>query len=86
MKKRILFVDDDAAVLASMQRNLHDMLSMWDMEFANSGVFALQRMQEVQFDAIVSDMRMPGVDGPSLLTQVQQLNPPRGSHRAFRTV
>jgi HD-like signal output (HDOD) protein len=75
MKKRILFVDDDAAVLASMQRNLHDMLSMWDMEFANSGVFALQRMQEVQFDAIVSDMRMPGVDGPSLLTQVQQLNP-----------
>ncbi len=47
----------------------------WDMAFAPGGEAALALLQAAPFDVIVSDMRMPGIDGAKLLTQVRDLYP-----------
>jgi HD-like signal output (HDOD) protein len=71
MAKRILFVDDDIAVLEGLQRMLRPMRHEWDMDFAQNGFVALALMEREPFDVIVSDMRMPGMDGAQLLAEVR---------------
>jgi len=71
----ILFVDDDANVLQAIRRTMHGMRAEWHMEFASSGVAALGALALSQADVIVSDMRMPGMDGWQLLTEVKKLYP-----------
>ena len=63
MRKAILFVDDDPNILDGLRRMLRSMRKEWDMAFAQSGQEALDLMAEKPFDVIVSDMRMPGMDG-----------------------
>lgn len=73
--KRILFVDDEPKVLEGIQRMLHSMRHEWDMVFAQSGQEALSILAEQPADVVVSDMRMPGMDGVQLLTEVMQRYP-----------
>lgn len=68
--KHILFVDDEKSVLNGLKRSLRGQRKEWQMEFAESGQEALQLLREHSFDAVVSDMRMPGMDGNQLLNQV----------------
>ena len=75
MKKRILFVDDEALVLQGLQRMLRPMREEWEMEFIDSGAKALERMAQSPFDVVVSDMRMPGMNGAELLSRVMQQHP-----------
>lgn len=73
--RQILFVDDEQMVLDGLKRMLRPMRDVWDVEFANSGAVALEMLACQDFDVVVSDMRMPGMDGAQLLTAVQQLHP-----------
>lgn len=68
--KRILFVDDDASVLAGLRRMLRGMRHEWETVFANSGAEALTLLANSSFDVVVTDMRMPGMDGTQLLQEV----------------
>ncbi len=70
--KRILFVDDEPNVLAGLRRMLRSRRSEWDMAFAEGGEHALAMLREQPFDVVVSDMRMPGMDGAELLSRVQE--------------
>ncbi|HEY0477842.1 MAG TPA: response regulator [Kofleriaceae bacterium] len=70
-KKRILFVDDEAAILAGLQNLLYKDRKRWDMVFALGGQLALDEIRKAPFDIVVSDMRMPGVDGATLLNVVK---------------
>jgi putative nucleotidyltransferase with HDIG domain len=72
---RILFVDDEVNVLQGMRRTLHAMRQEWSMEFSSSGAAALEELAKTPADVIVSDMRMPGMDGWQLLTEVKKLYP-----------
>jgi HD-like signal output (HDOD) protein/CheY-like chemotaxis protein len=72
---RILFVDDDADVREAMQRTLRERRNEWAMEFASSGSAALEQLARAPVDVIVSDMRMPGMDGWQLLAEVRDLYP-----------
>jgi len=47
----------------------------WDMSFAESGQKALDIMGKVSFDVVVTDMRMPGMNGIQLLTEVMNRQP-----------
>lgn len=73
--RQILFVDDEPMILDGLRRMLRPMRDVWDVEFANGGAMALEMLACQEFDVIVSDMRMPGMDGAQLLTAVQQLYP-----------
>ena len=73
--KRILFVDDDAALLAGLQNVLHRDRGRWEMVFANSGELALDEIRKQSFDVVVSDMRMPNVDGATLFRILRTESP-----------
>lgn len=75
MAKRILFVDDEPMVLTGLKRSLRPMRSEWEMVFAGGGDEALTVMDQQTFDVIVTDMRMPGMDGAQLLKEVQKRSP-----------
>ena len=75
MKKRILFVDDEANVLQGLQRMLRGLRDCWDMQFASSGEEALTLLDKEIYDVLVTDMRMPGMDGAQLLTEVKRRHP-----------
>ena len=72
---RVLFVDDDRAVLDSLSNLLRRRQRDWDMAFVSSGPEALRRLDAERFDAIVSDMQMPEMDGAALLTEVMRRHP-----------
>ncbi len=70
MKKQVLFVDDEEMVLQGLQRSMRPMRNDWDMTFVDSGVKALAFMEKTTVDVLVSDMRMPGMNGVQLFGQV----------------
>jgi len=51
------------------------MRNAWDMRFAERGDQALCMMEEEPFDVVVTDMRMPGMDGGDFLQQVMERHP-----------
>jgi HD-like signal output (HDOD) protein/CheY-like chemotaxis protein len=75
MKPRILFVDDEPNILEGLRLLLRDMRSRWDMAFAPGGAEALAILDQAPHDVVVSDMRMPGMDGGQLLLEVQRRHP-----------
>jgi len=72
---RILFVDDELNVLEGLRSMLRRQRHEWDMVFACGGNAALAELHKGSFDVVVSDMRMPGMDGASLLKAVQEMHP-----------
>ena len=73
--KSILFVDDEPMILAGLQRLLRSQRNVWDMSFAASGAEALAVLETKPFDAVVTDMRMPAMDGARLLELVKERYP-----------
>lgn len=72
---RILFVDDESKVLDGLRRMLRSLRHQWDMEFAEGGAQALEYLAQAPYDVVVTDMRMPGMDGSELLAEVVRLYP-----------
>jgi DNA-binding NtrC family response regulator len=73
--KRILFVDDEPMVLRALGNVFRKNKDRWDMIFVNGGDAALAVMATAPVDLVVTDMRMPGMDGASLLERVAELYP-----------
>ena len=69
-RSTILCVDDEPNILSALKRALrgggHSVLT------ATSGAQALTLLEQLPVDLLISDMRMPGMDGTQLLEQVQQ--------------
>lgn len=74
-KKSILFVDDESNILAGLKRTFRSLRNDIDMHFVESGQEALDYMAAHPVDVVVSDMRMPRMDGATLLTTLQQTHP-----------
>jgi HD-like signal output (HDOD) protein len=72
---RLLVVDDEPLVLQGLQRTLRSMSKEWSMEFACGGKEALSQLAAAPFDVILTDARMPEIDGAQLLREVQRLHP-----------
>jgi putative nucleotidyltransferase with HDIG domain len=69
--KHILFVDDEPRVLEGLRRMLRPLRHEWQMAFASGGVEALEILAVMPCDVLVTDMRMPGMDGVQLLETVR---------------
>jgi putative nucleotidyltransferase with HDIG domain len=69
--RRVLFVDDERLVLDGLRRMLHAYRHTWQMGFAEGGSAALEMMMGTPYDVVVTDMRMPDIDGLALLALVR---------------
>jgi len=74
-KKRILFVDDEPRVLADLGLMLESVSYKWDVALAGSGEEALEVLRQSPFDVVVSDLRMPNMDGVQLLAEIEKRHP-----------
>ncbi len=72
---RVLFVDDEVAVLEGLENLLRKERHRWDMVFTTNADAALAEMARSDVDVVVSDMRMPGMHGSVLLTTVRDQYP-----------
>jgi len=73
--RKILFVDDDQLTLEILRKMLSGMCGEWDIHFTDNGPEALLLLTESDFEVIVSDMRMPEMDGTELLKKVREKHP-----------
>lgn len=67
----ILFVDDEIRVLDALRRMLHAKRDVWQCSFAEGVDAALEMLSKSNFDAVVSDVTMPGKSGLELLQSVR---------------
>ena len=72
---KILLVDDEEQVVRGVSRMIQCEKDEWEVSTALSGKSALELLSDEPFDVVVSDMRMPGMDGAELLDQVEKLYP-----------
>ena len=80
-KRRILFADDEASVIQGLRSVLRAQRHDWEMSFAIGGLAAIEELMKSSFDVVVTDMRMPIIDGAEVLRQTKELQP-----RAVRIV
>jgi putative nucleotidyltransferase with HDIG domain len=73
--KRVLFVDDEPNILQGLRRMLRPMRDEWQMDFAGSGQEALDLLALHPADVVVTDMRMPEMDGATLLEHLVERHP-----------
>ncbi len=72
---RILLVDDDTALLQALPQALSLRIPGIQVVTSDSALEALERIQHYDYDAIVSDIKMPGMDGLALLARIKELRP-----------
>lgn len=70
---KIILVDDEENVLKALKRTLAT--ESYDVETYNNGAAALERAKKVQFDLVLSDYRMPTMDGVAFLVELRKLQP-----------
>ena len=71
----VLIVDDDVALLEALPEALRLRMGGVTVETANSAAAALDRIADRDYDAIVTDIRMPGLDGLELLDEIRTRKP-----------
>jgi len=70
---KLMLVDDEENILRSLKRVLA--LEPYEVETYTNGTEALSRMEQFSFDLVLSDYRMPGMDGVTLLTECKRRYP-----------
>ncbi len=72
---RVLLVDDDATLLRALPEALRLRMAGLTVDTANSGAVALDRITARDYDAIVTDIKIPGMDGLELLAEIRTHRP-----------
>lgn len=71
----VLIVDDDTALLQALPLALALRLPGTQVETSDSAIEALSRIQQRDYDTVVTDIKMPGMDGLALLARIKELRP-----------
>lgn len=72
---RVIFVDDEPNILSGLRRILRPLRKEWEMLFEEGGQAALATLENAPCDVVVSDMKMPGMDGAEFLSKVREKYP-----------
>ena len=73
MNPRVLVIDDEVPILNGIKLNLG---RTFDLTLANGGEEALKAVEEeVPYEVVVSDMRMPGMTGVEILAKIKSMHP-----------
>jgi len=72
---RIMVVDDDPALLEALPETLRLRMNGVTVDTADSAAAALDRIASQNYDAIVTDIKMPGMDGLALLSEIRARRP-----------
>ena len=72
---RILLVDDDVTLLEALPQAILLSMERVQIDTSVTGADALERIKEVDYDAIVTDIKMPGMDGLALLEEIGMVRP-----------
>jgi signal transduction histidine kinase len=75
MSPRVLIVDDDTALLEALPEALRLRMNGIEIDTAETALDALDRIRENDYDAVVSDIKLPGMDGLALLTEIKVVRP-----------
>ena len=75
MKPKILLIDDDPATLLALPEALRSRFPDAAIDIASSAVSALPLIRQINYDVIVSDIIMPGMDGIELLQTAFKIRP-----------
>jgi response regulator RpfG family c-di-GMP phosphodiesterase len=75
MSEKILFVDDEPAVLDGYRRLMHKNFQIDTAADAGDGLAAIAATRNDPYNVVVSDMRMPGMDGVEFLSRVRVASP-----------
>ncbi len=73
--KRILIVDDEEKVAFFLQESLEGMDRDYEVVSVETGEQALEEVRRRPFDLVVTDLRMPGINGLELMERLQQVSP-----------
>ncbi len=73
--KRILIVDDEEKVAFFLRESLEELGQEFAVEAVKSGEEALEKIEAQPFDLVITDLRMPGIDGLELLEKVKERSP-----------
>ncbi len=74
-RKRVLIVDDEEDLTWTLSKKLSKDSDIFDLMCVNSGREAIEVLNQVPFDLVITDVRMPEVNGLELLTQVKDFYP-----------
>jgi CheY-like chemotaxis protein len=75
LHRRILVVDDDPMVLFVFHDTLKDLGNAYDIVATQSGLKALDQVQEEPFDLVITDLTMPDLGGVELTEAIRQASP-----------
>lgn len=70
-RKRVLVVDDEASIRELLSKTLA--LEKYDVDTAADGPAALDRMRESDYDLLIADLKMPGMDGLTLVRKARRI-------------
>ncbi|MCH7877869.1 MAG: sigma-54-dependent Fis family transcriptional regulator [candidate division Zixibacteria bacterium] len=73
MKARLLIIDDDSLVVEFLEETFRK--SGWELRSSHSAEAALELLKRESFDVVLSDIRLGGMDGITLLPKIKQLRP-----------
>jgi excisionase family DNA binding protein len=71
-RPRILVVDDEQAVRDLLSKTLT--MADYDVDVAEDGPAALEKMRAVEYDLLITDLKMPGMDGLSVIREARKLS------------
>jgi excisionase family DNA binding protein len=70
-RKRVLVVDDEASIRELLSKTLA--LAEYDVDTAGDAGSALEQMRASAYDLLIADLKMPGIDGLTLIRQAKQI-------------
>jgi excisionase family DNA binding protein len=70
-RKRVLVVDDESSIRDLLSKTLA--LAEYDVDTAGDGAAALDRMRAATYDLLIADLKMPGMDGLTLIRQAKRM-------------